>query len=61
MNLINDIDKLNVDYIILNATLIDKEEFMNVLDSYLSGKGDNLEHYKGFLNRKTVYKVEDYE
>ena len=61
INLINDIDNLNIDYIILNATLIDNEEFLEVLNSYLSGKKDDVEHYRGFLNRKTVYKVEDYE
>lgn len=61
INLIDEVDRLNIDYIILNATLIDSEEFMRVLDSYLENKPDLGEHYKGFLNRKTVYKVEDYE
>ena len=61
INLINDIDNLNIEYIILNATLSTREEFMNVLYDYLSGTRDDKEYYKGFLNRKTVYKVEEYE
>jgi len=61
VNLINEIDKLNVEYIILNATLIDNEEFLNVLDNYLKNRRDDKEHYLGFLKRRTVYKVEDYE
>lgn len=61
INLINDIDKLNIDYIILNSTLIDRNEFMDVLNRFLTGECDDVEHYQGFLNRKTVYKVEDYE
>ena len=61
INLINEIDNLNIDYIILNATLINNEEFLNVLNDYLQNKKDNQEHYKGFINKKTVYKVEDYE
>lgn len=61
INLINDIDSLDIDYVILNATLIEKEEFNRVLNDYLNGKRDDKEYYKGFLNRKTVYKVEEYE
>lgn len=61
INLINEVDNLNIEYIILNATLIDNKEFLDVLNNYLKNKKDNKEHYKGFLDRKTVYKVEDYE
>ena len=61
INLINDIDNLNVDYLILNATLINNQEFLEVLDKFLKNKKDDQNHYKGFLDRKTVYKVEDYE
>jgi len=61
INLINDIDKLKIDYIILNATLIDNKEFLNILTNYLKNQKDNHDYYKGFIDRKTVYKVEDYE
>lgn len=61
INLINEVDKLNIDYIILNATFIETKEFSMVLDDYLKNKHDDKQHYEGFLNRKTVYKVEDYE
>lgn len=61
INLINVVDNLNIDYIILNATLINNEEFLMVVNDYLKGNRDNSAHYKGFIDRKTVYKVEDYE
>ena len=61
INLINEVDSLNIDYVILNATLIDRDEFLSVLDDYLNERHDASEHYLGFLNRKTVYKVEEYE
>jgi len=61
INLINMVDSLNIDYIILNANLISNEDFLGVLDNYLKNKCDDEEHYEGFMNRKTVYKVEDYE
>ena len=61
INLINEIDNLKIDYIILNATLIDNKEFINILNCYLNNKKDTQNHYKGFIDRRTVYKVEDYE
>lgn len=61
INLINEVDSLNIEYIILNATLINKDYFLNVLKSYLDNISDNKSHYTGFLDRKTVYKVKDYE
>lgn len=61
INLINEIDSLNIDYVILNATLINNEEFLNILNNYLQNKKDNNNYYKGFIDKKTVYKVEDYE
>lgn len=61
INLINEIDDLNIEYIILNATLINNEEFIEVLNNYLLNKKDTNEHYKGFIDTKTVYKVEEYE
>jgi putative protease len=61
INLINYVNSLNIEYVVLNATLIDNEEFMRVLDNYLCDRYNDEDHYTGFLNRKTVYKVEDYE
>ena len=37
------------------------EEFIEVLNNYLLNKKDTNEHYKGFIDTKTVYKVEEYE
>ena len=61
INLINKIDKLNINYIILNATNIEKNIFNNIVNQFINKEKDNINHYEGFLNKKTVYKVEDYE
>lgn len=61
INLINELDKINVEYIILSAFNIDDEEFMYMLDMYVKNKKTNREEYVGFIDKKTVYKVEDYE
>lgn len=61
INLINDIDDINVDYIILNANLTKRKEFRSVLTAYLTNTSDEKEHYRGFIDKKTVYKVADYE
>ena len=61
INLINDLDRINVDYIILNAFNIPTPEFMDMLDNYIHNKKTNKNEYVGFLDTKTVYKVDDYE
>ena len=61
INLINDLDELNVDYVILNANFTIREEFISILEQYLSNARDDNEYYRGFIDKKTVYKVADYE
>ena len=61
INLINKIDKLNIDYIILNANHINNKEFNKIVNQYVNRKSDNNKYYEGFIEKKTVYKVEDYE
>ena len=61
INLINDLDDLNVEYIILNAFHTKRKEFLDVLNQYLKNETDQEEHYREFIDKKTVYKVEDYE
>ena len=61
INLINYIDKLNIDYIILNSFNIDNDTFSNVLDNYINNKTNNDDNYLGFLKEKTIYKVKDNE
>ncbi len=61
INLINEIDNLNIDYIIVNSNHISTKEFIKVLNQYINKDKDEKEYYKGFLEKKTVYKVEDYE
>ena len=61
INLINEIDNINVDYLILNSFNIDNNTFFKVLDDYINNKKNNDNNYLGFLKEKTVYKVVDYE
>ena len=61
INLINDMDKIDVDYIILNAFNIKTSEFMENMNNYIKCKKTDKDEYVGFLNTKTVYKVDDYE
>lgn len=61
INLINELDKINVDYIILNAFNIDDEKFIYMLNRYLDNDKIDEDTYTGFLNKKTVYKLKDYE
>ena len=61
INLINELDKINVDYVILNAFNIKTSDFMEMLDNYVNNRKIDKDEYVGFLNTKTVYKVDDYE
>ncbi len=61
INLINEIDNINVDYIILNAFNIADDEFLYMLDRYILNKKTDKDEYTGFLNKKSVYRVDDYE
>ncbi|MEE3343202.1 MAG: U32 family peptidase [Bacilli bacterium] len=61
INLINDVDKIDVEYLILNAFNIKTSDFMEVLDDFIKERKTDKEEYVGFLNTKTVYKVDDYE
>ena len=61
INLINKIDKLNIEYCIINTNYIEREIWLKVLEQWINNKKDNQNHYLGFLEKKTVYKVEDYE
>ena len=59
INLINDVKNLEVDAIILNSLMIDKDLFLKVVDQYVTFDSDNEDHYSGFLHEKTVYRVGD--
>lgn len=61
INLINEIDNINVDYLILNSFHIDNNTFFKVVEDYLNNQKNTEDNYLGFLREKTVYKVEDYE
>ena len=61
INLIDYVKELDVDYVILNGNYIDRDKFFKTIDCYVNDKLDDSEKYLGFLNKETVYKVEDYE
>lgn len=61
INLINDINNIKIDYIILNANFIEDEEFLSILNQYINNAKDDKTYYRGFIDKKTVYRVEDYE
>lgn len=66
----------NIDFIFLDSYMLDEKEFYNVVKSYVSITNDSsdidslnevvktnskYETFDGFLDKKTVFKVEDYE
>lgn len=59
INLINEINKLEIEYIVLNSFLINNDEFSKILYNYTNNIKNNDEHYLGFFNEKTVYRVKD--
>ncbi len=61
INLINEINDINVEYIILNAFNINNKEFMDNLKDYLDSKTTMKNTYTGFINKETVYNIKDYE
>lgn len=61
INLLSDIDDFGVDCIIMNAFLIPNDEFLLALEHYLNHEVEIENAYRGLVDKKTVYKVEDYE
>lgn len=61
INLINEIDNINCDYVILNSFNVSNDEFYQVFNDYINHNVGSNNNYTGFLNKKTVYKVSDYE
>jgi len=62
INLINEIDKLNnIDYLVLDGSYSDDNEFIDVVNSYINNDKSNKDEYVGFLHTKTIYKVKNNE
>lgn len=61
INLIDEIDDIKASYLIINSFNIADDILLKVVDDYINNKKNNEDKYLGFLNVKTVYKVEDYE
>lgn len=61
INLINELDKLNnISYYLIDGSYIEDSEFNTIINNYLNNnKMDNTNTY--FFNKKTSYKVKDYE
>lgn len=61
INVVNELKNNNIDYIILNSLMHEKEEFNNVLDEYIeaiNGKYFNKKDvFTGFLFKESIFKV----
>lgn len=64
LNLFDELDYLDVNYIILNNYMLDNEKFKKVLDIFINNDKENsfyikneFDTDKGFINKKTIYKV----
>ena len=64
LNLFDELDYLDVDYIILNSYMLDNEKFKKVLDIFINNDKEKsfyikneFDTDKGFINKKTIYKV----
>lgn len=64
LNLFDMVDLIDVDYIILNNYMLDKDKFKEVLDIFIVGDKSKGNYIKslfdtdlGFINKKTIYKV----
>ena len=56
VNLINKVDELEfIDYLVLDFNNID--EYKNIINNFKNNENDGKEHYLGFYNTKTIYKV----
>ena len=64
LNLFDELDYLDVNYIILNNYMLDNEKFKKVLDIFINNDKEKsfyikneFDTDKGFINKKTIYKV----
>lgn len=64
LNLFDELDYLDVNYIILNNYMLDDEKFKKVLDIFINNDKEKsfyikneFDTDKGFINKKTIYKV----
>jgi len=59
INLINELDNLNIDYLIINTLLTEDNTLDIIINNFYYNKKDNKNYYQGFLNEKTMYKVKE--
>lgn len=67
LNIIDKLDDLKTDYVIFDSHMLNKENFKEIYNDYKKGIIDNEKINKlfdfdnGFINKKTIYKVKNYE
>ena len=67
LNIIDKVDDLKTDYVIFDSHMLNKENFKEIFEDYKKGIIDNEKINKlfdsdnGFINKKTIYKVKNYE
>ena len=67
LNILDMLNDLKTDYVIFDSHMINKENFKEIYNDYKKGIIDNEKINKlfdfdnGFINKKTIYKVKNYE
>lgn len=67
LNILDNINELKVDYVVFDSHMLKKENFNEIFEDYKKGIIDNEKINKlfdfdnGFIDKKTIYKVKNYE
>ena len=68
LDLFEEKDEIDVDYLVINSYLLEENVVKNIIEAYVNNDKSKIESVrkviktqKGFINRKTIYKVKHYE
>lgn len=57
ISVLNELEKNNIDYIILNSLMHNKENFNKIVDEYINRKILKKDVFTGFLYKESIFKV----
>ena len=57
ISVLNELEKNNIDYIILNSLMHNKEKFNKIEDEYINRKILKKDVFTGFLYKESIFKV----
>ena len=57
ISVLNELEKNNIDYIILNSLMHNKEKFNKIVDEYINRKILKKDVFTGFLYKESIFKV----